>query len=324
MSPRQASIVREEFDRRRAGKYAGIGDSVSLALYRHGTEWQKSRFLQGMAAGEIMWGEGYTEPDAGSDLASLRTRAVKDGDDWVISGQKTFCTAGHHCNWIIIAARTDPDVTKRHRGISYFLSPMDRPEIELRPLYNLGGGRQNQVFLNDVRVTPDLVLGDINEGWRQVWFRLGGNPLPYFRDEDPGPDTEYEPVESGDAWILSQLIDYCRVTTRHGRTLSEDPVIREKLADLAIGVEINKMLEYEVPCEYGVHMHPAITKEFRPQFAQTCFEIIGALAQIQSGSWAPLAGEIDRAYRQSFSNHSGGTSQIKRMTLATRVLGLPR
>ena len=94
---------------------------------------RRKSFLPGMAAGEIMWGEGYTEPDSGSDLASLRTRAEPDGDEWVINGQKTFCTAGHHCNWIIIAARTDPDYAKRHRGISYFLSPMDAPGLELRP-----------------------------------------------------------------------------------------------------------------------------------------------------------------------------------------------
>jgi alkylation response protein AidB-like acyl-CoA dehydrogenase len=324
MSPREARIVREEFDRRRAGGLAGIGQSVGPAIFRLGTDDQKSFFLAGMAAGEIMWGEGYTEPNAGSDLASLRTRADLDGDEWVINGQKTFCTAGHHCNWIIIAARTDPDVSKRHKGISYFLSPMDAPGVELRAQLNLADGRQNNVFLEDLRVPKDGLLGDLNQGWQQVWFGLGGNPIPTFESDDPGPEMEYEPGPTGRAWVLEQLIRYCRRTTRNGKALSDDPVVRMQLTDLAIGVESEKMLEYEGACAYGGHFHQAIAKEFQPEFAQTCMEILGPLGQIQSGEWAPLAGEIDRIYRRSFGNHAGGTSQVKRMVVATRGLGLPR
>ena len=193
MSARQARVVQEEFDRRRAGGFAGIGMQVGPAILRLGTEEQKAAFLPGMAAGEIMWAEGYTEPDSGSDLASLRTRAVPDGDEWVIDGQKTFCTAGHHCNWMIIAARTDPDASKRHKGISYFLSPIDAPGLQLRPLDNLADGRQNLVFLDDLRVPADRMLGDLNQGWQQVWFGIGGNPIPTFDDDDPGPEEEYEP-----------------------------------------------------------------------------------------------------------------------------------
>jgi len=324
MSRRQQRIVQEELSRRRAGGLVGIGASVGPAILRLGTDEQKASLLPGMAAGEITWAEGYTEPNAGSDLASLRTAAELDGDEWVIRGQKTFCTAGHHCNWIIIAARTDPDITKRHRAISYFVSPMDVPGIELRPLYNLGGGRQNQVFLDDLRVPRDRLLGDLNEGWSQIWFGLGGNPIPAFEDDDPGPEYEYEPVLTGQAWILDQLVQYCRATTRNGANLAEDPVVRLQLAELAIGVEAEKMLRYEGMCEYGGHLHQAITKEFQPQFAQRCMEILGPLGLIQTGEWAPLAGEIDRLYRRSFGNHAGGTSQVKRMVVATRALGLPR
>jgi alkylation response protein AidB-like acyl-CoA dehydrogenase len=324
MSARQARIVQEEFDRKRAGGFAGIGMQVGPAILRLGTDEQKAAFLPGMAAGEIMWAEGYTEPNAGSDLASLRTRAVLDGDEWVVDGQKTFCTAGHHCNWIIIAARTDPNSTKRHNGISYLLSSMDAPGIELRPLLNLAGGRQNLVFLDELRVPTNRVLGDLNQGWQQVWFGLGGNPIPTFDDDDPGPEEEYEPGPTGQAWVLDQLVQYCRTTTRHGSPLGEDRVIRMQLTDLAIGVEIEKMLQYEGQCGFGGHLHQAISKEFQPEFAQKCMEILGPLGQIQSGEWAPLAGEIDRIYRRSFGNHAGGTSQVKRMVVATRALGLPR
>ena len=324
MSRRAQRVLHEELGRRRAGGFGGIGASVGPAILRLGTEEQKAAFLPGMAAGEIMWAEGYTEPDSGSDLASLRTRAELDGDEWVISGQKTFCTAGHHCNWMIIAARTDPDHAKRHRGISYFLSPMDVPGMELRPLYNYADGRQNLVFLDGLRVPTDRLLGDLNEGWNQIWFGLGGNPIPTFPDDDPGPDQEYEPPLTGQAWVLDQLVQYCRQTVRDGAPMSEDPVVRAQLTELAIGVEVQKMLGYEGGCEYGGHLHQAIGKEFQPEFGQICMEILGPLGQIQTGEWAPLAGEIDRIYRRSFGNHAGGTSQVKRMVVATRALGLPR
>ncbi len=337
MSIREARVIEEEFRRRRAGGLAGIGGSVGPSILRLGTDEQKAAFLPGMAAGKILWGEGYTEPDAGSDLASLRTRAVQDGDDWVITGQKTFCTAGHHCNWIIIAARTDPEASKRHNGISYFLAPMDTPGIELRPLYNIADGRQNQVFLDEVRVPQNRLLGDLNRGWQQMWFGQGGNPFVPRASLDPGPEEEYDPGPTGlpsaasmadpsaQAWVLDQLVRYCATTTRNGTLLSEDPFVRGKLADLAIGVEIDKMLAYEgFACQYGGHLHQAIVKEFQSEFGQGCMEILGPLGQTQSGEWAPLAGAIDRIYRRSFGNHAGGTSQVKRMVVATHALGLPR
>ncbi len=299
--------------------------SVGPAILRLGTARAEGRPPAGHGGGEITWGEGYTEPNAGSDLASLTTRAEQDGDEWVISGEKTFCTAGHHCNWIIIAARTDPDYSRRHRGISYFLSPMDAPGIELRPLYNIADGRQNRVYLDELRVPANRLLGDLNQGWTQIWFGMGGNPIPDLRRRRPGTRNGLRAHRwSGLPWVLDQLVRYCRATRRDGGPLSEDPVVRMQLTDLAMEVEIQTMLGYEGGCPYGFHLHQAITKEFQPRFAQTCMEILGPLGLIQSGPWAPLAGEIDRIYRRSFGNHAGGTSQLKRMVVATRILGLPR
>jgi alkylation response protein AidB-like acyl-CoA dehydrogenase len=194
----------------------------------------------------------------------------------------------------------------------------------MRPLDNLADGRQNLVLIDELRVPTNRLLGDLNRGWQQVWFGVGGNAIPRFEDDDPGPDVEYEPGPTGQAWVLDQLVQYCRTTTRDGKFLAEDPVTRLQLTDLAIGVEIEKMLQYEGACGYGGPLHQAITKEFQPEFAQRCMEILGPCGQIQSGEWAPLAGEIDRLYRRSFGNHAGGTSQLKRMTVATRTLGLPR
>ena len=324
MSEREARVVREEFGRRRAGGFAGIGMSVGPCILRVGTDAQRKFFLPQMAAGELMWGEGYTEPNSGSDLASLRTRAELDGDEWVINGQKTFCTAGHHCNWMIIAARTDPDYSKRHNGISYFLTPTDAAGIELVPLHNIASGRQNHVFYDNLRVPADMMLGGLNQGWTQIWFGIGGDPIPTFADDDPGPEVDYDPPKLGQEWVLDQVVRYCQETERFGRPMSEDQAIRKQLAELAVEVEIQRLLAEERGCPYGFHLHQAITKEFQPRFAQACYEILGPLAQIQTGRWAPMAGEIDRLYRRSFGNHAGGTSQLKRMVVATRALGLPR
>ena len=324
MSGREARIIQEELNRRRVGALVGIGGAVAPCIFRLGTDEQKSFFLPRMAAGELTWGEGYTEPNAGSDLASLRTRAVQDGDEWVIDGQKTFCTAGHRCNWIIIAARTDPDYTKRHNGISYFLAPMDSKGIELRPLYNLGGGRQNLVFIDDLRVPADRMLGELNRGWQQIWFGIGGNAIPHFESDDPGPEIEYDPAPTGQHWVIDQLVQYAKATVRNGRPLAEDPIVRKQLVDLTIGAEAGTVLNHEGGCGYGPHLHQAIMKEWQPEFAQICMEILGPLGLIQGGPWAPLAGEVEHIYRESFGNHAGGTSQLKRMVVATRALGLPR
>jgi alkylation response protein AidB-like acyl-CoA dehydrogenase len=201
---------------------------------------------------------------------------------------------------------------------------MDTPGIALEPMYNIAGGRQNQVFLKDVRVPDRMMLGGLNQGWTQIWFGLGGDPIPTFEDNDPGPEVEYDPPLIGLPWVFDQLVQYCRTTIRNGAPLSDDCVVRTQLADLATGVEIEKMKGYDPGSRYGVHMQQAIWKEFQPRFAQTCMEILGPLGLIQAGRWAPLAGEIDRIYRRSFGNHAGGTSQVKRMVVATRVLGLSR
>lgn len=324
MSPRQALIVRDEFDRRRAGVMAGIHRSVGPVIMRLGTPEQKARFLPGMAGGEIMWGECYTEPDAGSDLASLRTRAVRDVDDWVISGQKTMSTAAHQCNWLIVAARTDPDPSKRHRGVTFFLVPRHLPGIEMQPMFNIAGGRQNFIFFDEVRVPADNVIGDVDKGWQQVWLRVGGDPIPVYDDHDPGPEREFEPCARGKGYALNQLLEYARTTTRGRAALAADPRVRQTLIELIVGVEIEKLLGYEEKCSYGPDLHAAISKEFEPELAQAGLDVIGPLGLIEAGPQAPLGGAFDRVYRQSFGNHAGGTSQLKRMVIATRMLGLPR
>jgi alkylation response protein AidB-like acyl-CoA dehydrogenase len=317
-------ILHEELVRYRAPDYPGIGLQVASHVLRLGTDEQRKQHVRGVATADILWGEGYTEPDAGSDLASLTTTAVRDGDEWVINGQKTFGTAGHRAEWMAVFARTDPTVPK-HAGLTCFLVKIDTPGISMTPMRNLAGGRQNATFFDNVRVPLTGQLGTVNRGWQEVWFQLGGERLDRGA---PAPSVREGRLTD----VLDMVIEYCKETKRDGRPLSEHADIRAQLADLLIGVESLKLFEYEsfwrsttgTHSNYGGYLAQAYYKEFWPRFAQQCMEIIGPLAIVYAGKYAPLAGAVDALYRTSFGNHAGGTSQVKRMVLATRALGLPR
>lgn len=320
-------IMQEEFSAYGAPSYPVIGMAVANAIMRLGTHEQRLQHLKGIADVTVLWGEGYTEPAAGSDLAALTTKAVFDGKDWILSGQKTLGTAAHHCQWMSVLARTDPDAP-RHASITCFLVKLDSPGITMLPLHNIADGQQNQTFFDEVRVPADCVLGEVNNAWSQVWFGMGGERL------DRGGPTP-EPWDFRLVNMLTRVMRYCRETKRNGIPLSEDPVIRLKLGELMMGVEAVKMLVYEFystavsksPRGFGqatMHLQQTVYKEFWPRLAQTCMEIVGPMAQIEGGKWAQLGGKFERYYRASFGNHAGGTSQLKRMVLATRGLGLPR
>jgi alkylation response protein AidB-like acyl-CoA dehydrogenase len=320
-------ILHEELCNYGAPSYPVIGLAVAAALLRVGTPEQRRRHLPGIADVTTLWGEGYTEPGAGSDLANLSTRADRDGDHWVINGQKTLGTAAHHCEWMAVLARTDPN-SKKHAGISCFLVPLDTPGISFGPLDNMAGGRQNHTFFDNVRVPADSVLGEVNQGWKQVWLGMGGDNLD---NGGPIPDPHTFRILN----MLQQIVEYCRETRRGGVPLIEDPVIRLQVGELISGVEAIKLYHFE---SYSAAMaesggvggrgrgfaSQAFHKEFWPRMAQICMEIVGPLAQVQGGRWAQLEGRVQAYFRASFGNHAGGTSQLKRMSLATRGLGLPR
>lgn len=317
-------ILNEEMVNRQAPGYPGIGEQVAHHVMRLGTDEQRKQHVRGVATAEVLWGEGFTEPDSGSDLASLQTTAVRDGDEWVINGQKTFGTSAHRAEWMAVLARTDPHAPK-HAGITCFLVPSNLPGMTMAPLYNLAGGRQNMTYFDNVRVPLSAQLGDLNRAWQQVWFRLGGDKLAH----DP-PTTGVRQARLGD--VLDMVIEYCKETRRNGTLLSEDPATRAQLAELMIGVDSIRMFEFDSfwradsgnPADYGGYLSQAFYKEFWPHFAQKCMEILGPLSIVYAGKYAPLGGAVESLYRTSFANHAGGTSQLKRMVLATRALGLPR
>ena len=321
--PMDRWIMLDEFHKYGVHGYNSLGETFAVQVLDLGTDEQKQRWVPGVSRGEDLWGEGLTEPNAGSDLASLSTKAVRDGDEWVINGSKTFGTAAHHCSWMFVAARTDPEAPK-HAGISYFAVALDAPGVTMSPLWNIGGGRQNNTYFDNVRVPLDHMIGEEGDFWRKVWFGAGRSGAY----TGPAPSGQAEEMER----IHSQLIEYCRETQRNGAPMIEDPLVRRQLSELTVGIEIIKSFDYDSlwryqakePSKYGAFFTAAVGKEYAPQFVQQCMELLGPVGQIQSGRWAPLAGAVDRIYRQTYGNHAGGTSQLKRMVMATRGLGLPR
>jgi alkylation response protein AidB-like acyl-CoA dehydrogenase len=313
-------IMAEEFTYRDAPMVNSIGYGLAAGtLLVGGTEDQKKRFLPEIARFDTFWAEGLTEPDSGSDLASLSTRAVRDGGDWVVNGQKTYTTWGHHADVMYLAARTNPEAPLHH-GISIFCLDLKLPGVTLSPLYNLGGGRQNHTYFDDVRIPGDMLIGEEGRGWSYImnaFYASGGASALHAKMQR----------------MLDQVVEYCKTTSRHGSPLIKDPIVRGQLAELATMLETERLLAYEAvgnavnkrPPAFGGALGVVVAKENQPRFAQICNQIVGPLCQLKSeSSWAPIGGDTEAWYRQSYANHAGGAPQVKRMVLATRGLGLPR
>ena len=313
-------ILWEELIRANAPIINHIGWGLAAnALLTGGTHEQKLRFLPPIARMETFWAEGLTEPDAGSDLASLRTTARWTGEHWVVNGQKTFTTWGTHADVLYLAARTDPDASK-HRGISIFCLDLRTPGVSFSPLHNIAGGRQNHTYFDDVVVPADRLIGELGHGWDYIMgsFYAGG-PMG-------GMECEQENC-------LAELVRWSSTATRYGRPLIEDPYVRERLAELAVMTEISRVLSYEglsnflhrrIP-RFGGALNTVVAKEMRPRFVQTISEIVGPLAQVRGDSpGSAMAGRPAEWFLRGINNHAGGTPQVKRMVMATRGLGLPR
>lgn len=316
-------IYAEELTYREAPVMNSIGWGLAAgALLYGGTHEQKAKFLPSIARTDVRWAEGYTEPASGSDLASLSTRAVRDGDEWVINGQKTYTTWGSHADVLYLAARTDPDAP-RHRGISIFCFPLDQDGVSFGALHNIGGGRQNHTYIDNGRVPHENMIGAEGRGWDLIMGSFyGGNIGAAYMDEQRR---------------LDKIIDYCQTTRRSGRLLIDDPLVRDHLAEMDMIVQSQRLLTYESlsniqsgrPPAYAGAIGTVVQKEAMPRFAELTNQIVGPLGQLKTGSrWAPMPddpnGGPEAWYRHSFRNHAGGTSQVKRMVLATRGLGLPR
>jgi 3-oxocholest-4-en-26-oyl-CoA dehydrogenase alpha subunit len=312
-------VMMEEFFYREAPLVNFIGWGLAAGtLLIGGDREQRRRLLPPIARSEVLWAEGLSEPDAGSDLAALTTRAERDGADWILNGCKTYMTWGHVAHVAYVAARTSPG-ERRHEGISAFRVDLQAPGVTLTPLLNLGGGRQNVVYFDDVRLSTDDLLGQEGQAWNYVmsaFYASGGTHSTHSRFNR----------------LYDEIVSFCR-TTDHGRALIADPVVQAKVVELGVIAHTQRLLAYEMvrrqdlgrPPTYSGALVPVSSKEAMPRFAQLCMEVVGPLAQLtEADEGAPLRGMIETNYRRSFANHAGGTPQVKRMVLATRGLGLPR
>ena len=303
------------------------GGLVAPVLMIHGTDWQKKEFLPKLANADIDFAQGFSEPNAGSDLASLQTRAVRDGDDYIVNGQKIWTSGAHYGEWFHVLVRTDPDAPK-HRGISYVIMQLRdddgnvMPGITLRPLYDMTGTRRwSEVFFDNVRVPVRNLIGEENRGWYAAMTTLSF--------ERSGIETAARHL--GD---IEKFIAFLRKTTFNGTPILQDPLIRYRLADLRIELEARRMLSYrvaymqsrgELPVKEG-SMGKAWGDDLGKKVPQLMAGILQEYGRIGLGDkHAPLGGYPGFRYSTMHGTGiGGGTTEIQRNIIAQRGLGLPR
>ena len=292
------------------------------SIIRYGSAEQKQFFLPRIARGEACFGIGMSEPDAGCDLASLKTRAVEDGDEYIIDGQKVWTSGAHHIEYLYLLARTDSEAPK-HRGISEFIVDMKLPGISVRPLVDMTGAHHyNEVFLDSVRVPKTSLVGEKNRGWYQITTQLD-----YERSGIERLMTNYP--------VYHDLIKYAKRTMLHGSSPTEVEVVRHRLADLQVQYEVGRLLTYRVAWvldqgrvpNYEAAMSKVFCTDFQQYLARVATQIMGAYGQLRQGSkWIPSEFRESPAESYLFSpgyTLQGGTSEILRNIVALRGLGLP-
>ncbi len=302
----------------------GLGVAVlGPTILVYGSDEQKQKYIPGILSGEDVWAQGFSEPESGSDLASLKTRAVRDGDDYVINGQKIWTTLAHMAKYMLMLARTDPDVPK-HKGISYFIVPMNTPGVTVRPLVNMAGGHEfNEVFFDNVRVPVENRLGEENRGWYMAVTTL---------------DIERSNIGSavGQHQSVEDLIDFAKEQeSRNGSGIAIGTKMRHELVERLIEAECSMMLSYRlitmqnrglIP-NYEASATKMYSMELNQRIANTGIRLLGMYGQLErgAGKWAPLNGRSTYQYLRSVANTiEGGTTEIQKNIVAQRGLGLPR
>ncbi len=293
-----------------------VGPTIML----HGTDEQKAEHLPPMLKGEVAWCQGFSEPGSGSDLASLQTRAVRDGDDYVVNGQKIWTSGAHRADWIFMMARTDPDAPK-HRGISYLLLSMKSPGVTVRPLINLAGGHVfNEVFFEDVRVPVRNRVGEENRGWY-----VGTTTLDFERSNIARAINAQKSVDG--------LGRYLRDRSKAGQPVSA--AYRLEVADRAVETAVCALLSFvviSIQARGGVpNMEASMCKMYGSELSQriawTSMHVTGMNGQLRSPDAMAGASNIRAAmsYMSTVpATIAAGTSEIQRNIIATRGLGLPR
>ncbi len=304
-----------------AGRSAqGVGMSMAgPVVLLFGSDEQKEEYLPRIARGEIEFTLGYTEPHAGSDLASLEIHAVKDGDYYIMNGQKVFNSGAHYSQYHWLAARTDTTVRKHH-GISMFIVNLDSPGITIRPLIGLSGYRTNEIFYNDVKVPKERLVGEENKGWQYLAMALA---------------HERTYLAGGNISDFERLLDYIRTTKRGGKAIAADPLVRNKVAQFAIDLEVTRLLGLRVACmidkgtlpTYEASMAKLFGSEMQYRMTDEWVKCLSLYGQLGAGSkWAVMDGDVNRLYYTNGIRDllTRGTSEIMRNIIALLGLGLPR
>jgi len=296
--------------------------SVAPMIMRHGTEQNKAEFLPPIARGEMICAVGYSEPDAGTDLASLRTRAVLDEStgEWVINGSKIWNSGAQRSTHEWLCVRTDPDAP-RHKGISVIIVPIDHPGVEIRPLIAWSGYRTNEAFFDDVRVPATNLIGEVNEGWRYITGAL---------DLERGALTNAGDLRRS----VEDLVELARKPRADGRVPADDPVAVRRLAGLVADVEAATLMGYEAASLLAEGTIPTVevstekifTSELRQRIADTAMDLLGPEGLLaHRNPEAPLAGAYERLYRTApLLRFGAGTNEVLRDVIAQRGHALPR
>jgi alkylation response protein AidB-like acyl-CoA dehydrogenase len=328
----EQAIFNEEMVRARTPQVANV---LGLAMggptvIAHGTEEQRQRYLPPILSADEIWCQGFSEPESGSDLASLKTRAVRDGDEWVITGQKVWTTYAQHAKWCMLLARTDPDVS-RHQGLTYFLMDMDQPGVQVRPLRQITGESEfNELFIEEARVPEANVIGGEGNGWT-----VAITTLMHERA------TLAFGLQVSVQIALGELVDHARRTPALDGPASEDPVVRQRIAQLMIEAEVLRLNAYR---SLSATMHGGVPGPEGSLGKWHWSEVNQALTELAmdiSGAHALVDGrhpDVDNPQNGNNANHDwtyrflrsransieGGTTEILKNIVAERVLGLPR
>jgi alkylation response protein AidB-like acyl-CoA dehydrogenase len=330
----QQVVLNEEFARAGAPLRADFfGDTlVGPTILQWGTEEQKKQFIPSILNGAIAWCQGFSEPDAGSDLAGLTTRAELDGDEWVINGQKVWTTQARHADYIFLLARTDPDAPK-HAGISYLLVPMKQPGVEVRPIEQIDGSAEfNEVFLSNVRCPKDNVVGGVNNGWKVAMTTLG-----FERGTS---------ATTGHRRFLKEFNEILALATARGA--NHDPLVRQRLVKSWSKIKIMEINGYRTLTDalQGTNKAAALGtcnkmfwSEAHQETTLLAMDILGAQGQTllgQAGDDSLLPGArrgrsdypVNNLQALFFFSRSetiwGGSAEIQRNIVGERVLGLPK
>jgi alkylation response protein AidB-like acyl-CoA dehydrogenase len=294
-------------------------NTVGPTIMRFGTDAQRAAYLPKIASGELHFSIGYSEPEAGTDLASLRTRAVRDGDEWVISGHKMWTSLIQYADYVWLACRTDPDAPK-HKGLSILIVPTDAPGFSWTPVHTVAGTTTSATFYSGVRVPADALVGEENKGWPLITNQLNHERVAL---------TSSAPVRSA----LRAVREWAATTKlANGQRVIDAEWVQLNLARVHAKSEFLKLLNWRIAAEAGEGLGPAAasaTKVFGTEFATEAYrllmEVLGANAHVREGSaGAVLAGRIERMHRSSLIlTFGGGTNEIQRDIIAATCLGLP-